>query len=64
MGKLYVINLDKIDWKLLIEQKEFLSEVASMSCWSKKDQEYIEGIQNLLDAIDDKINNENFILQL
>jgi len=62
MGWRYDINLDNIDWELLIEQKKHLAKIIIGSPneplgYFEKDQlEALEGILNLLDAIDDKID--------
>ena len=62
MGWRYDINLDNIDWELLIKQKQHLSTIIKGSpnepiYYFEKDQlEALEGILNLLDTIDDKID--------
>lgn len=62
MGWRYDINLDNIDWELLIEQKKHLLEILNKCLKSdiphinQKEVEALEGILNILDAIDDKID--------
>jgi hypothetical protein len=69
MGLLYGINLDNIDWELLIKQKEHLINVIMsaendpQSVMSKEQIESLDGILYLLDAIDDKIDAGDFIIQ-
>ena len=69
MGQLYGINLDRIDWEMLIKQKEDLHNIIISvendpdSIISREQLESLEGILHTLDAIDDKIDAGDFILQ-
>jgi len=69
MGLLYGINLDNIDWELLIEQKKHLATIIKGSpnepiYYFEEDQlEALEGIMKLLKRITDKLAAGDYIIE-
>jgi hypothetical protein len=46
--------LDKIDWKLFHKQKTLLASLASLTSFSLKQVELLDGVINMMDNIQDE----------
>jgi hypothetical protein len=54
MKKTVMIDLSYTDWELLKDQKQVVLKTINKKTTSKKDREYLEGLLNWIDFVQDK----------